>query len=187
VDGTNQNRWLTWAGLCSYLMGDVTAVQAFGSDRQAYLTGFDNAVYSLSFASGALDSIQWSATVDVNSSWNIELWSEREVIGIRSSSLTVEQRDSSVTKLTISGPSGFVNEFEDFHRSMVHDIPPSVTIQDGLADFKTVLAAHQSIVEGKVVRPYRLTAGRYHGLASSSRLVAEPSDRATIEDSSKYE
>jgi predicted dehydrogenase len=134
-----------------YLMGEVAAVQAFGSDRSEFLTGFDNAVYGFRFVSGALGSIQWSFTVASELSWQAQLWTDDATMTVRSDRIVLNRLGSGEQELTISGPSSFVNEFADFYEAIVNDQPPRMTLRDGIKDLKTVLAAHRSIVDGETV------------------------------------
>jgi len=134
-----------------YLMGEVTAVQAFGSDRRAFLTGFDNAVYNLRFASGALGSIQWSFTVGSELAWQAQLWSDDGTMTVLPDRVVLSRRGRATQQLKVSGPSSFVNEFEDFYEAIANDRPPQMTLRDGVKDLETVLAAHQSLVEERMV------------------------------------
>jgi predicted dehydrogenase len=132
-------------------MGEVTAVQAFGSDRRAFLTGFDNAVYNLRFASGALGSIQWSFTVGSELAWQAQLWSDDGTMTVLPDRVVLSRRGRATQQLKVSGPSSFVNEFEDFYEAIANDRPPQMTLRDGVKDLETVLAAHQSLVEERMV------------------------------------
>jgi len=134
-----------------YLMGDLAAVQAFGSDRRDFLTGFDNAIYGLEFTSGALGSIQWSFTVASELAWQAQLWSDEETMTVLSDHIVLSRKDRPTETLEVTGPSSFVNEFEDFHEAIVNDKTPEMTIRDGVMDLQAVMAAHRSIVEGRVV------------------------------------
>ncbi len=134
-----------------YLMGDVAAVQAFGADRWDFLTGLDNAVYSLEFVSGAIGSIQWSFTVASELAWRVQLWSDDGTLTVDPQQLTLHRQGHPLEAFPITGPSSFVNEFDDFYQAIVNDRPPQMTVQDGIDDLRTVLAAHQSIVNREVV------------------------------------
>lgn len=134
-----------------YLMGDVAAVQAFGSDRRDFLTGLDNAVYSLQFVSGAIGSIQWSFTVASALTWCVQLWSDDGTLTVDPERLTLRRQGQPSEEFTVAGPSSFVNEFEDFYQAMVNDRPPQMTVQDGINDLRTVLAAHRSMVDRDIV------------------------------------
>ena len=134
-----------------YLMCDVASVQAFGSDQRDFLTGLDNTVYNLRFTSGALGSIQWSFTVGAELSWQIQLWSDDGTMTVLPDRILLSRKDRPTEKLEVGGPSSFVNEFEDFYEAIVNDKTPQMTLRDGVLDLQTVLAAHRSIVEDKIV------------------------------------
>jgi len=134
-----------------YLVGDVAAVHAFGNDRRDFLTGFDNAVCNLWFKSGAVGSIQWSFTVGSELSWQVQLWSDDATMTILPDSIQLSRRDHPAETLEVGGPSSFVNEFEDFYEAIVNDKTPHMTLRDAVLDLETVLAAHRSIVDERVV------------------------------------
>lgn len=134
-----------------YLMGDVAAVHAFGSDRREFLTGFDNAVYNLEFQSGAIGSIQWSFTVSSKLAWQVQLWSDDATMTVRQDRIILTRNTRPTETLEVGGPSSFVNEFEDFFEAIVNDKTPEMTLRDGVLDLETVLAAHRSIVEKEIV------------------------------------
>lgn len=134
-----------------YLMGDAAAVHAFGLDRSAFLTGFDNAVFNLEFLSGAIGSIQWSFTVDSDLTWLLELWSADGTLTVDADRVVLTRQGQPPTVFDVTGPSSFVNEFEDFYQAIVNGKPPEMMIKDGLADLRTILAAHQSIVDRDIV------------------------------------
>ncbi len=133
------------------LMGDVATVQAFGSNRREFLTGFDNAVYNLQFASGALGSIQWSFTLGAELAWQAQLWSDDGQMTVMPGRIVLSRKDGATEQLEVSGPSSFVNEFKDFYEAIVNDKTPQMTLGDGVKDLETVLAAHQSLVEERIV------------------------------------
>jgi len=134
-----------------YLMGDVDAVHAFGLDRKAFLTGFDSAVYNLQFTSGAIGSIQWSFAVASELTWRIQLWSDDGTLIVGPDQLLFRRQGEPSNVFTVAGPTSFVNEFEDFHEAIINDRPPQMTVEDGLIDLRTVLAAHRSIASRQIV------------------------------------
>jgi predicted dehydrogenase len=134
-----------------YLMGDVAAVQVFAADRRRFLAGLDNAVYNLAFSSGAIGSIQWSFTVNSELAWHIQLWSDDGTMTVGPHQLAIRRQGEQAETFAVTGPSSFVNEFEDFYQAIVNGRPAHMTLQDGILDLRTVLAAHQSVVNREVV------------------------------------
>ena len=134
-----------------YLMGEVAEVQVFGCDLHSYLAGMDTAVYNLKFESGAVGSIQWSFSVASEQRSIIQLWSEDGTMQISPDEVSVMRRGHADEAFPVSGPTSFLNEFEDFYAVLTQGQVPLVTAQDALRDLETVLAAYRSAIANEVI------------------------------------
>ncbi len=134
-----------------YLMGEVAEVQVFACDLCDDLVGMDTAVYNLKFESGAIGSIQWSFSVASERRSIIQLWSEDATMHTSPDEVRVMRRGHADEAFPISGPTSFVNEFEDFYAALTQGQVPLVTAQDALRDLETVLAAHRSAIVNEVI------------------------------------
>jgi predicted dehydrogenase len=134
-----------------FLMGEISAVQAFALDLRDFLGGCDTAVINLHFESGAVGSIQWSFGVASELSVAIQLWSDDGTLVVAPDEVRLQRKGKPDEAISISGPTSFVNEFKDFHRALVEGTVPLMTAQDALRDLQVVLAAHQSSLTNEVV------------------------------------
>jgi predicted dehydrogenase len=134
-----------------FLLGEISAVQVFGRGVRDFLGGLDTAVLNLSFASGAVGSIQWSFAAVSVPQIHVQLWSEDQTLQVTPGEVRVQRDGQPDQVFLISGPTSFVNEFRDFYRALVHGAKPLMTVDDALRDLEVVLAAHQSALAKEVV------------------------------------
>lgn len=134
-----------------YLMGEIRAVQAFGLHVREHLGGIDSAAYNLRFESGAIGSIQWSFGVASRQKWLLQMWSDDGSLEIEPDEIRLCKPDQPEKVFTVSGPTSFVNEFEDFYEALVNGKKPLVTARDALKDLEAILAVYRSAVVNEVV------------------------------------
>jgi predicted dehydrogenase len=151
VGGCLSDHGVHMIDVARYLMGEIIEVQVFASDLRDYLVGIDTAVYNLKFESGAVGSIQWSFSVASEQVSLIQLWSDDTTLQIRSDEVRLQRQEQRDEVFPITGPTSFVNEFEDFYAALVRGKRPLMTAQDALRDLEIVLAAYRSAVTNEVV------------------------------------
>jgi predicted dehydrogenase len=148
--------------LARWLMGEVSSVYAIG-DVLAYpemkpIGDVDNAICTLSFASGAL------GVVDLSRSAVFGYDIRTEILGTRGTLQVGYLRETPLMVLTKEGVThdtvpyfmerfgqSYVDQLQNFVDHVIGGKPPAITCDDGIAALRISLAATQSLHEKRSV------------------------------------
>ena len=128
--------------------------------QDRYPRFYDNAVVSLRFANGALGTIDGSCPCHYGYDARVEILCDGGVLQIGSAQqhgLTRIRRDGTVTGNTVKSwrnlfQDAYVAELEHFIECIRDDTQPRVTGRDGLKAVEAVVAANESIRQGRPVQ-----------------------------------
>ncbi|MFH1920864.1 MAG: Gfo/Idh/MocA family oxidoreductase [Planctomycetota bacterium] len=120
---------------------------------------YDNAVVNLRLASGTLGTIDGACPADYGYDARVEILCEKGVLHVGSAQehgLTKVERDGRVVARAVRSwrnlfEGAYVAELEHFIECIANDTQPRVTGLDGLKALEAVVAANQSIFEGRPV------------------------------------
>ncbi len=133
------------------LAGEIRRVHCLARQVRPWLGGLDTAVFNLEFQSGAVGSLAFSLAAAVQPSRQLRLYGTAGTIDATWDEVTLHRPGREAEVFTMSGPSGYVREYEDFYAALVHGRIPKMTALDGLCDLAVVLAALESAKTGQAV------------------------------------
>jgi len=127
--------------------------------KDEYPKFYDNAVANLRFADGTLGIIDGTCPCHYGYDARVEILCENGVLQIGSTQehgMTKVQRDGRVVGKTVKSwrtlfKDAYLAELEHFIECVSEDKPPRVTGLDGLKAVESVVAANQSILQGKPI------------------------------------
>ena len=150
-------RWLADSDICRVYAEAANFKCPEAKDE--YPQFYDNAVANLRFENGTLGVIDGTCPCHYGYDARVEILCENGVLQIGSTQqhgLTKVQRDGNVVGKAVKSwrnlfKDAYVAEMEHFIECVAEDKPPRVTGLDGLKAVEAVVAANQSIMQGRPV------------------------------------
>jgi predicted dehydrogenase len=126
------------------LGGAIESVQGLISAFRPQEDPSDTLLANLRFRSGAVGHLTYSVGVLRDEPYSYHVHGTRGALTVAWKAITLTNRDGESTTDLSNAPSGYLNEFIDFHEAIVNGQAPAVSPRDAFADLALIDATFRS-------------------------------------------